>query len=101
MPVGSGNATVDYYAIDKAANQEPNNTIALKYDNIAPTVTHSLNPAPNAAGWNAGDVTVRFSAKDDDKGSGVDPSSITPRHSPSPQWRRRCQTNGARSGSSR
>lgn len=74
---GSGNATVDYYAIDKAGNQEPNNTIALKYDNIAPTVTHSMTPAPNAAGWNAGDVTVHFSAKDDDTGSGVDPGSTT------------------------
>jgi uncharacterized protein YjbJ (UPF0337 family) len=75
---GSGNATVDYYALDRAGNQEPKNTVGLKYDNIAPTVTHTMTPAPNAAGWNAGDVTVHFSAKDDDSGSGVDPSTITP-----------------------
>ena len=75
---GSGNATVDYYALDRAGNQEPKNTIGLDYDNIAPTVTHTVTPTPNAAGWNSSDVTVHFSAKDDDTGSGVDPSSITP-----------------------
>jgi fibronectin type 3 domain-containing protein len=75
---GSGSATVDYYAVDRAGNQEPRNTVGLKYDNIAPTVTHTLSPTPNAAGWNADDVTVHFSAKDDDAGSGVDPGSITP-----------------------
>jgi hypothetical protein len=74
---GSGNATVDYYALDRAGNQEPNNTIGLKYDNIAPTMTHTLTPTPNAAGWNSSDVTVHFSARDDDTGSGVDPSSTT------------------------
>ncbi len=75
---GSGNATVDYYALDRAGNQEPKNTIGLAYDNIAPTVTHTVTPAPNAAGWSSGDVTVHFSAKDDDTGSGVEPGSITP-----------------------
>jgi hypothetical protein len=75
---GSGNATVDYYAVDRADNQEPKNTVGIKYDNIAPTVTHTLSPTPNAAGWNADDVIVHFTAKDDDLGSGVDPGSITP-----------------------
>jgi hypothetical protein len=74
---GSGNATVEYYAVDRADNQEPKNSVGIKYDNIAPTVIHTLSPTPNAAGWNAEDVTVHFSAKDDDLGSGVDPGSIT------------------------
>ena len=40
---GSGNATVSYYAVDNAGNKEPANTVALKYDNIAPTVTHTAH----------------------------------------------------------
>lgn len=68
---GSGTGTVSYYAVDKAGNAESLNGIALKWDNIAPTVSHSLTPAPNADEWNNSDVTVNFSAKDDDRGSGV------------------------------
>jgi hypothetical protein len=75
---GSGNATVDYFAVDRAGNQEPRNTIGLAYDNIAPTLTHTVTPTPNAAGWNSSDVTVHFSARDDDAGSGVEPGSVTP-----------------------
>ena len=55
-----------YYAVDKAGNKEPANTATLKYDNIAPTVTHTVSPAPNADEWNNSDVTVHFDAKDND-----------------------------------
>ncbi len=72
---GSGSGSVAYYAIDKAGNVEATNTVALKWDNIAPTVSHVLSPTPNAAHWNKADVTVTFGAKDDDKGSGV--ASVT------------------------
>ena len=75
---GSGAGTVEYYAVDVAGNREPANAVALKWDNIAPTVTHTLTPAPNATGWNIDDVTVHFDARDDDKGSGVDASTVTP-----------------------
>jgi hypothetical protein len=75
---GTGNATVSYFAIDNAGNAEPLSTAALKWDNIAPTVTHALTPAPTADGWNSADVTVHFSAKDDDGGSGVVASRTTP-----------------------
>jgi hypothetical protein len=68
---GSGAGEVIYYAVDNAGNAEPANSIALKWDNIAPTVSHSLSPAPNADDWNKANVTVTFTAKDDDKGSGV------------------------------
>lgn len=68
---GSGAGTIAYYAVDRAGNAESPNGVALKWDNIAPTVSHSLSPAPNADDWNNSDVTVRFSAKDDDLGSGV------------------------------
>jgi hypothetical protein len=72
---GSGAGTVKYWAADNAGNVEAPNSVALKWDNIAPTVTHVLSPAPNAEEWNNADVTVTFTAKDDDKGSGV--ASVT------------------------
>ncbi len=68
---GSGAGTIKYYAVDKAGNVESANSVALKWDNIAPTVEHTLSPKPNADDWNKSDVTVTFTAKDDDKGSGV------------------------------
>ncbi|MEI3847609.1 MULTISPECIES: OmpL47-type beta-barrel domain-containing protein [unclassified Microbacterium] len=68
---GTGSGTVSYYAVDHAGNAESPNTVSLKWDNIAPTVKHTLSPAPNADEWNMADVTVSFTAKDDDAGSGV------------------------------
>jgi hypothetical protein len=68
---GSGAGTVKYWAVDNAGNTEAPNSVSLKWDNIAPTVTHTLSPAANADDWNNADVTVTFSGKDDDKGSGV------------------------------
>jgi hypothetical protein len=75
---GSGEANVLFYAVDKAGNKETENGVALKYDNIAPMVTHTLDPTANADGWNKADVTVHFKASDDDGGSGVDPDRTTP-----------------------
>jgi len=74
---GTGAATVKYYAVDVAGNVEPTNTATLKYDNIAPTVTHTVNPKANAADWNNSDVTVHFDATDTDPGSGVATGSVT------------------------
>ncbi|HEU5423042.1 MAG TPA: PxKF domain-containing protein, partial [Nitrolancea sp.] len=73
----SGIATVEYFAVDNAGNGEAKTGVSLKYDNIAPSVTHTLNPPANAAGWNNADVTVHFAATDDDGGSGVDPATVT------------------------
>jgi hypothetical protein len=75
---GTGEATVRFFAVDTADNREPLNGVALKYDNIAPMVTHALTPSPNANEWNSSDVNVHFNATDDDRGSGVDPSRTTP-----------------------
>jgi hypothetical protein len=75
---GSGEASVLFYAVDKAGNREAGNGVALKYDNIAPLVTHTLDPTANADGWNKADVTVHFDAKDNDGGSGVDAGRTTP-----------------------
>ena len=74
---GTGAATVKYYAVDVAGNTEPTNQVTLKYDNIAPTVTHTVNPTANAADWNNSNVTVHFDAKDTDPGSGVLSGSVT------------------------
>jgi hypothetical protein len=68
---GSGAGSVEYYAVDNAGNVEKANGVSLRWDNIAPAVTHTLAPQANAAGWNNSDVTVTFAAKDDDRGSGV------------------------------
>ncbi len=75
---GTGAGTVTYWAVDKAGNAEAANSVALKWDNIAPAVTHTASPGPNADDWNNSDVTVHFTAKDDDTGSGVDAGTITP-----------------------
>ncbi|HMJ32750.1 MAG TPA: PxKF domain-containing protein [Baekduia sp.] len=74
---GSGEASVRFQAVDKAGNLERENGISLKYDNIAPTVTHTLAPSPNADQWNSSDVAVHFIAKDNDGGSGVDAARTT------------------------
>jgi hypothetical protein len=78
LDASSGTATVQFYAVDNAGNREQPNTDAIQYDNIAPVVTHTVNPVPNAAGWNKDNVTVHFNATDDAAGSGLDPSSVTP-----------------------
>jgi hypothetical protein len=75
---GSGEATVTFFAVDRAGNREAESGVALKYDTIAPTVTHTLAPAPNGNQWNHSDVTVHFDARDDDRGSGVDAARTTP-----------------------
>jgi hypothetical protein len=40
-------------------------------DSIPPATTATLDPAPNAAGWNRGPATVTLTAADNDGGSGV------------------------------
>ena len=78
VPLVAGAARLSYWAVDRAGNAEPVNTVTLDGDQIAPSVTHTQVPAPNAEGWNRSDVTVTFSATDEDNGSGVDPASVTP-----------------------
>lgn len=61
---GDGNHTLAYWSVDKAGNVEPERTITVQIDTSAPTITHTVAPVPNAAGWNAGDVTVAFQCSD-------------------------------------
>jgi hypothetical protein len=67
---GSGTAIVEFWAVDNAGNAETPNKVEIKYDTIAPAITHT-QPG-NAAGWSNGDATVRFRAEDDSDGSGLD-----------------------------
>jgi hypothetical protein len=73
---GSGKARVLYYAIDNAGNSAPPDISEVKYDTIAPTVSHTLYPDANAAGWNNAATTAAFTAQDDSDGSGVNTLSI-------------------------
>jgi hypothetical protein len=73
----SGQATVTYYAIDNAGNEEAKHADSINYDGTAPKVTHKLTPAANAADWSNADTLVHFDAVDDAGGSGVDLSSLT------------------------
>jgi hypothetical protein len=41
-----------------------NESVTIKRDTTAPTVTGTALPTPNANGWNNGDVTVSFSGND-------------------------------------
>jgi hypothetical protein len=73
----SGQATVTYYAVDNAGNQEAKHADSINYDGTAPTLTHKLTPAANAADWSNADTLVHFDAVDDAGGSGVDLTSVT------------------------
>jgi hypothetical protein len=64
-----GTTTVVFAARDADGNQEAAQTLTIKLDKTAPTITgQRLTPA-NAAGWNSGDVQVGFTCSD--AGSGI------------------------------
>lgn len=56
--------------------------LSLPTDTVAPQTAAALSPAPNAAGWNNSDVTVKLTATDETGGSGV--KSITYRFGSGP-----------------
>ena len=72
----SGTKTITFWAVDAAGNVEKANTSVVKYDNVAPKITHSLSPNANAAGWNKSDTTIHWTATDEQGGSGL--ASVTP-----------------------
>jgi hypothetical protein len=46
------------------AGNASGSSITVVLDNAPPTITAAVNPAPNAAGWHKGNVTVSFSCAD-------------------------------------
>lgn len=58
------NQVVTGTAVDKAGNQA-SKSVTVSIDKTAPSIQATLNPQPNAAGWNTGPVTVAFACADD------------------------------------
>ncbi|MDT0214749.1 PxKF domain-containing protein [Rothia sp. ARF10] len=67
-----GKHTLTYWSGDKAGNVEAAHTVEVDIDKTAPTISHTLAPAPNRNGWNNGDeVTVTFTCEDQAALSGI------------------------------
>jgi hypothetical protein len=55
---------LSFYSLDTCNNIETAKTIQVKIDQTPPTIACSLNPLPNANGWNKTSVTISFAASD-------------------------------------
>jgi hypothetical protein len=53
---------------DNAGNTNSATVSGINIDRTDPTISGSASPAPNAAGWNKGDVSVAFDCDDDRSG---------------------------------
>ena len=67
----------------------------LANDATPPTITATVSPAANAAGWHHSDVTVTFMCDDPDSGITVCPSPVTVTTEGAGQVVERMATNGA------
>jgi hypothetical protein len=73
--------TLAFWSVDYAGNVEQHQTVQVKIDKTNPTITGTLDPAANAAGWNNTNVNVKFTCADPNladgnAGSGI--ASCTP-----------------------
>lgn len=64
-----GDHVLEFWSVDKAGNTEAHQSLHVFVDKTAPTIAHTVDPAPNAAGWSNADTTVSFRC--DDATSGV------------------------------
>ena len=55
---------VRFRSVDRADNTEAVQTATIRIDRTRPATSATLDPAPNAAGWNDGPVTVSVAATD-------------------------------------
>lgn len=73
---GSGNGeqfvTVTYWSSPNCKGNGVGEDTSYMLDNTGPVVTGQLTPKPNEAGWNSSDVTVTWTATDNEGGVGVD-----------------------------
>lgn len=69
--------TVTLFAVDAAKNKSEEVSFSYMYDSIEPVVTGAPDSSPNENGWYNKDVTVTFTAEDEQGGSGVDESSVS------------------------
>ncbi len=65
------NQTVTRAARDRAGNTKTATVDQINIDRTPPITTATATPAPDAKGFNTGDVTVQFNAVDNPGGSGV------------------------------
>src|SRR5207248_693770 len=59
-----GTYTITYWSEDYAGNVESAQTVQVKIDKTAPTISHTQDPLANVNGWNNSAVTVTFTCKD-------------------------------------
>ncbi len=59
-----GTTTVYYRSTDNAGNVESARNLTVMIDKTLPVIIGSRTPAPNANGWNNGNVTVHFDCSD-------------------------------------
>ncbi len=63
-------------AVDKAGNIIPSPQITVAIDKTPPTIFANANPAPNPAGWNNTDVTIKYLCADALSGVAVCPDAV-------------------------
>ena len=68
VPLVEGENTVTAMATDPAGNVGTASIQVALDTTTLPTITATVTPAPNAAGWNNTDVTVSFDCQDADSG---------------------------------
>ena len=73
--VSSDTASITFTCTATSTGGTATQSVTLKRDSTAPTITGSRTPAANAAGWNNTSVTVSFSCADAG-GSGIATSSV-------------------------
>lgn len=56
--------TLTYWSVDEAGNTEAAQTATVKIDLTRPTITHTVTPAPNSAGWNNSAAKVAYQCTD-------------------------------------
>jgi len=74
ISVNEGINPIDFKVIKGDCSESKTYSVQVVKDTIAPTITGSTAPQPNAAGWFNDDVTVSWSVYDST--SGIDPLTI-------------------------
>ena len=63
-------------AVDKAGNITPSPSVTVSIDKTPPTIIANVSPAPNPAGWNNTNVTIKYSCADVLSGIAACPDSV-------------------------
>jgi hypothetical protein len=57
-----------FWSTDLAGNEGAHGAATVRIDKTGPSITHTVMPDPNSAGWNNSDATVRFLCTDQTSG---------------------------------